>query len=601
MDETGRSGRPQVRFSLRLKLILTLVLVGILVSGLLSYLLYRVLDQGLLSQMQDRVLDLGQLGARMINPDALQRIVSKVSREPSDEAVASVESSADFFLVARQINQVRAVEKRLVHFIYLFVPTSDPNTALYVVDADAISIEQGGTANDAENASHFGSVFDISDYPVARRAIAEGTPMVEPSWSYDPDFHVTSLTAYVPVLAPDGRRLAELGIDLVNTDAAALLSNATRVSVIATIAAILLTAAAAILVGTFFTRGILSLERVVRRFDREHMDARARIRSRDEVGLLARAFNEMAGTIQSYNASREAILNAYGRFVPHELIRLLNKGTIVDVQLGDQTQREMTVLFSDIIAFTTLSESMTPYENFNFLNSYLRRMGPEIRANKGFIDKYIGDAIMALFPERPDDAMAAAVGMQERLREYNAHRANSGYQPIAVGVGVHVGKVMMGTLGEKERMDGSVISDAVNLCSRVQELTRVYGASIITTGATLKSLREPVRFKCRFIDRVRVRGRRETVVLFEVLDGELQEQRDLKLSYRNELAHALKLYYGKEFEEALEIIRKLIPVNPKDEVLRIYRKRCELLVNLGTPDGLGRRGGSLSAVTTASG
>ncbi|HET6485434.1 MAG TPA: adenylate/guanylate cyclase domain-containing protein, partial [Spirochaetia bacterium] len=292
-----------------------------------------------------------------------------------------------------------------------------------------------------------------------------------------------------------------------------------------------------------------------------------------------------ADTIQSHNASREAMLNAYGRFVPHELIRLLNKGTIVDVQLGDQTQREMTVLFSDIIAFTTLSESMTPYENFNFLNSYLRRIGPEIRANNGFIDKYIGDAIMALFPERPDDAMAAAVGMQEKLREYNVHRAKSGYQPISVGVGVHVGKVMMGTLGEQERMDGSVISDAVNLCSRIQELTRVYATSIITTGATLKSLREPDRFKCRFIDRVRVRGRRETVVLFEVLDGELQEQRELKLSYRNELAHALKLYYGKEFEEALGIISRLIPVNPKDEVLRIYRKRCELLVNLGTPEG----------------
>jgi two-component system sensor histidine kinase ChiS len=133
-------------------------------------------------------------------------------------------------------------------------------------------------------------------------------------------------------------------------------------------------------------------------------------------------------------------------------------------------------------------------------------------------------------------------------------------------------------------MDGSVISDTVNLCSRLQGLTRVYGSAVLTTGRTLKTLQDPTRFRCRFIDRVRVRGRNEPILIFEVLDAEPQQQRERKLAYKSELARALRFYYGKEFTEAYVMIRELFERNPEDEVLRIYRKRCELLVNLGAPD-----------------
>jgi two-component system sensor histidine kinase ChiS len=174
--------------------------------------------------------------------------------------------------------------------------------------------------------------------------------------------------------------------------------------------------------------------------------------------------------------------------------------------------------------------------------------------------------------------------MQRKLVEYNVHRASSGYAPIGVGIGVHTGSLMLGTVGEHERMDGSVIADAVNLCSRLEALTRVYGAGILTTGRTLKALSAPQRVASRFVDRVRVKGRRETVLLFEVLDGEPAEKRALKLSYREELARALRHYYGRRFEQALKILDELRDRNPGDEILRIFKRRCELCVNIGVPD-----------------
>ena len=431
--------------------------------------------------------------------------------------------------------------------------------------------------------SHFGSAFDVTDFPVARRAMAEKAPMVEEAWTYDPDFKVNSITGYAPLFTRGGVFVGVLGIDMVDTDVRAILSSATTVTLAVIAGALLLTVASSIFLGTVFTRGIVTLDRVVRSFNND-LSIRVPVRSRDEVGRLSVSFNDMAETIQEHNALQEALTNAYGRFVPKELLRLMDRTSILDVKLGDQVQKEMTVLFSDIRSFTKMSETMTPFENFNFLNSYLRRMGPEIRNNRGVIDKYIGDAIMALFPAEPEDALAAAVAMHKRLIEYNTHRANSGYPPISIGIAVNMGKLMLGTLGEQERMDGSVISDTVNLCSRLENLTRHYGSGILTTGRTLKALAARDRFPSRFVDRIRVRGRHEAVLVFEVLDGETDVQKERRMSYREQLAHAQRAYFSRQFEEAHGIVTGLQRGNPEDHVLDIYRARCERLIREGAPD-----------------
>jgi class 3 adenylate cyclase len=584
-ETEGRAEAVRVNFSLRLKIILTFLLVGSAVSALLSFSVYRILNDGLLRQMQGRVQDLARMGTGLVDTAALARVETKIRKSISADQVDRVEASPDFRTVSDELNRVCGVESRLVRYIYTFVPTSDPNMALYVVDGDVLRDRARLAAGEkvTEDISHFASVFDVSDYPVARQALRDKVSLVERDWSYDPDFKVNSITGYAPLFAPNGSFLGVLGLDMVDTDVRAILSNATTVALAVVAAALALTVASSILLGTFFTHGIVTLDRAVRSFGKDNMSVRSAVRSRDEVGRLSLSFNHMAETIQEYSQRQIALLAAYGRFVPHELLRLLDKGSVVDLKLGDQTQKDMTVLFSDIRSFTTLSETMTPFENFNFINSYLRRMGPEIRANGGFIDKYIGDAIMALFPGRSDDAIAAAVGMQKRLVEYNADRAKAGYPPIGIGVGVNAGKLMLGTVGEHERMDGSVIADAVNLCSRLQSLTRTYESTILTTGNTLKTLSNPRRFSFRFIDRVRVRGRQETTLLFEILDGENEELRRRRMSYKEELARALRAYYGRGFEEALQIVKRLRADNPDDKILGIYQRRCENLVALGAP------------------
>jgi PAS domain S-box-containing protein len=265
---------------------------------------------------------------------------------------------------------------------------------------------------------------------------------------------------------------------------------------------------------------------------------------------------------------------AYGRFVPHEFLRFLGHESIVDVHLGNQIQKEMSILFSDIRSFTSLSEGMSPKENFDFINSYLSRVGPVIRNHNGFIDKYIGDAIMALFPEAPEDALQAAIDMQKQVSLYNTHRQKFGYVPIGIGVGVHTGSLMLGTIGEEQRMESTVISDAVNLAARLEDLTKVYGVSILISGQTLLGLDDQTRYNYRFLGQVPVKGKKDLVPVFDVFDADPTHIIELKKQTKAKFEEGIILYHAKKFEEAYQIFQEVIQINDQDKAARLYIKSC---------------------------
>ena len=276
---------------------------------------------------------------------------------------------------------------------------------------------------------------------------------------------------------------------------------------------------------------------------------------------------------------------AYGRFVPHEFLNFLGQESIVDVKLGDQIQKEMTVMFSDIRSFTTLSEGMSPEENFAFLNDYLSRVSPVIRDHNGFIDKYIGDAIMALFPGSANDAVTGAIAMQKQVNIYNEERQQAGQKPISIGVGLHTGSLMLGTIGSQDRMESTVIADAVNLAARLEGLTKLYGAGILISHKTLCSLDYRQEQKFRFLDRVMVKGKKAAVAIFEVFDGDAEEQNRLKSLTQARFEVAVFLYYQQQFDEAKTIFQEVLAVNSQDKAAMLYIKRCEKYQKYGVPAG----------------
>jgi class 3 adenylate cyclase len=268
------------------------------------------------------------------------------------------------------------------------------------------------------------------------------------------------------------------------------------------------------------------------------------------------------------------IVEATSRFVPNQLLSFLGCDSIVDVKLGDAVELEMSVLFSDIRDFTTLSEQMTPEENFKFINSYLSYMEPLILENQGFIDKYIGDAIMALFSEGADDAVKAGIAMLHSLAEYNRQRVAADDVAIKIGVGINTGSLMLGTVGGNSRMDGTVIGDAVNLASRIESLTKNYGVSLLITQQTFDRLTNPADYAIRVIDKVQVKGKSEWVTVYEVFEADLPEVKAGKLANLLLFAEALFLYNMNNFREAGELFADCWRQNPGDKVAQIYWDRC---------------------------
>ena len=305
----------------------------------------------------------------------------------------------------------------------------------------------------------------------------------------------------------------------------------------------------------------------------------------DEKGNIAYAITAFKNIAERKKAEAERMqftdrlfqLNqAYERFVPSQFLHFLNKSSIVDVKLGDQVQLEMSVLFSDIRDFTTLSEKMTPEENFKFINSYLSCMEPAITENQGFIDKYIGDAIMALFSSEADSAVKAGISMLHRLVSYNQFRSQSGYIPIKIGIGINTGSLMLGTVGGQNRMDGTVISDAVNLASRVEGLTKNYGVALLITDQTYSRLKNPADYAIRTIDTVTVKGKSEAVTVYEVFEADRPQVKEGKLAALQIFAEALSLYNEGNFAEAGRLFADCLRFNKGDGVAQIYFDRCQM-------------------------
>ncbi|MBF0279556.1 MAG: CHASE2 domain-containing protein [SAR324 cluster bacterium] len=270
---------------------------------------------------------------------------------------------------------------------------------------------------------------------------------------------------------------------------------------------------------------------------------------------------------------------AIGRFVPHNFLHFLNKESIAEVKLGDHVQKEMSILFSDIRSFSMLSEKMTPQETFQFIISYLSQMGPLVRKYEGFVDKYVGDAIMALFSSRADDAVLAAIAMIRLLDEYNEGRSNAGYDSIRIGIGINTGSLMLGAIGEEDRLEETVLSDAVNLASRIEGMTKVYDTNLLISEYTYQNLINPGEYAIRLIDRVKVKDKADFVALYEVFDADPPKIRDSKWASAPVFEQARTLYEQQNFSEAAALFGQCSSLSPLDHVVQLYIERCKLRVN----------------------
>jgi signal transduction histidine kinase/class 3 adenylate cyclase/ligand-binding sensor domain-containing protein/ActR/RegA family two-component response regulator len=268
----------------------------------------------------------------------------------------------------------------------------------------------------------------------------------------------------------------------------------------------------------------------------------------------------------------QKIHQATGKFVPFEFLHFIGRESIVDVHLGDQTHQEVTVLFCDIRDYTTIAEDMSPEDNFKMINSFVGKMGPIIKQNRGFVNQFIGDAIMAIFPKNGKYALQAAIEMQIKLSEYNQARIEKGRIPIQVGVGLHTGPLIMDMIGDANRTDTTTIAETLNIASRMEGLTKYYGVQILISQDSYRCLSNHEDFHFRVLGEVLVKGKNRPVKIYECYDGEEPEMFNKKKEMNSAFNEGLSHYYNKDFPEASVYFNNIVKKNPKDKTAQYYYK-----------------------------
>ena len=280
----------------------------------------------------------------------------------------------------------------------------------------------------------------------------------------------------------------------------------------------------------------------------------------------------------------QRIHRATGKFVPYEFLKAIGRDSITEVNLGDQVHRDVSILFLDILEYTGLSENMTPEENFKFINEFVGRLGPVIAENHGFVNQYIGDAIMAIFPEKAEDGLKAAVEMQKTLDEFNAERVKKGRKEIKMGIGLHSGPLIMGIIGDSHHAQPTTIADTVNISSRLEGLTRQYGVRIIVSENSLGQMKDTGQFHLRYLGQVLVKGKHKPIKMYECIDGDKESILKLKCELQTDFDTGLDRFYNKEFPEASVVFNNIIKKNENDHAAAYFYRRAAKFALKGVPE-----------------
>lgn len=291
---------------------------------------------------------------------------------------------------------------------------------------------------------------------------------------------------------------------------------------------------------------------------------------------LAKSFAQTRRQAEELAHSLQIANQSIARFVPSEFLASLGKSKLSDVKLGQHIRADMAVLFSDICQFTALSETMSTWDNFRFINSYLSRMNPIVQRNHGFVDKYIGDAIMALFSRSVEDSLIAGIEMHREIQSYNAERTKASYTPVHIGVGIHYGSVMLGIVGSEDRLQSTVVSDTVNVASRIEEMTREFGSQIlISREAADRIPRFDLRFKHRILGEITLRGKSKMVQVLEILEGLNPEEALPYLQHKNDFEFAVIAYQNRNLSQAFKIFEEIAQNHPQDQACLEYMRKIQ--------------------------
>jgi class 3 adenylate cyclase len=286
---------------------------------------------------------------------------------------------------------------------------------------------------------------------------------------------------------------------------------------------------------------------------------------------------ELEARLHEADEHRHSLVEAQSRFIPSELLRILDIDDIRRVRRGHRVERQLTVLISDIRGYTALLEAMSVSEASDLAMGFLRAVEVPIITSNGLLQDVRGDEVLAVFDTEPDDAVRAGLGMLRSLREHNRQRQARGSAELRVGIGVNTGSVALGLVGGVNRMALTVIGDAVNLASRVESTTKRYGSNLLISAETYAQLTRADQFDIRRMERVLVVNRSRPVTIYEVYDEDPEPLRAAKRAAQPAFDEAFSRFDAGDATRARAAFERCRALLPADPVAPLHLAHCDAL------------------------
>lgn len=479
--------RPWQRFHVRLTLLYGLVVLGVLV--VMSVVYYRYAVSLAIDGVQGRLRQTAVAIAGGVRPETIDAL-----RDPSTQDSETQRALLDRLRVVAEADAD-------ISDIYVMRVSDKPGVLIFVADHIVRANAKPGV---------------IGEEYVPAKTIHMLEGFERPTVEQEPytDAWGTVLSGYAPIRDTAGKAIAIVGVDIQLASIQQIKSRVRWIAFLVFAAAVLALLVLAKVVAVSIREPLYRIVDATTAIMLGTPRKRQTIQRKDEFGVVGRHFEVMATGLEE----RDFIKQTFGTYVSPQVVRRLLEDRR-DAVRGEQ--RRVAVLFSDLRSFTTLSEKLTPQQSVLMLNDYLERMSQAVVANRGRIDKFIGDALMADWgalelDERAEaGAIQAALDMGSAIDVLNVIRSENNEPPLRMGIGVHVGDVIAGSIGSQRKLEFTVIGDAVNVASRFEGLCKVYGANVIASRTIIDACESPPAH--RRLERVIVAGKTEPIEIVEVL------------------------------------------------------------------------------------
>ena len=261
----------------------------------------------------------------------------------------------------------------------------------------------------------------------------------------------------------------------------------------------------------------------------------------------------------------------YEKVIPKQILKFFGKRNISDLEIGSKVKKTATTLFCNIRNSGLFNQTISLEENFNYINSYLNVVSPIIRKNGGFVDKYLDDGLTSVFAT-PQSAIACALAIIKTVNQKNLETNN--LPNLDIGIGIHTSEIIFGIVGDNNKKTPTIISNSVNIASKMDDINKVFGSCMIVSKHTLKELPSTYKFSYRYMANLSIVEPKEVIEVFECLDVYPKIKKDRLNKYHTEFENGVRAYINGKYEMAKNIFETVYHKEKDDKVCYVYYNKC---------------------------